>query len=513
MQETLAALPEYQRMKAIFSMHVDLCNKCMGEYTARNLEAAAALEQEFATGLTDSGKPSKAVLKTLLTLFDKQKLEFVSDLLRKSDALRLVMMFLISQNGITESDRQLLISHPSLALTDAEIQALTNLSMLGVRQSVAYDKSRIAVNPFAHSSRGGCRDNQFNHCRFIPACKNILGDFAAGSLDSTLFPYIEAPRGAPSTSVTAEVDSAPVLRNTKPSWATRKAAPPPTATAPAAPTFRTRGPKIILFVLGGISYSEIRSAYTVMNETSREVIIGSTDVLSPVEFLATLRMLHRTTPPSEQEIGSILEGYKRRSDSAPPPSSSSSSRRRGASGSGGSSSRPRKSSPDAASSGSRSESSRRRTSPESSSSRTRRGSPPSSSSSRRRDDRSPPRRGMVGAHSGASSASPLSSRSGSKADLYAEERRPSSSGRRSERSGMPSSSSAPSLSDRMGGLNVRDSRGQRSASSGQSRSGQSSSSRSGGRRIMERSASKEEEKKEEEGSSWSIASISKSFGW
>ena len=38
--------------------------------------------------------------------------------------------------------------------------------------------------------------------------------------------------------------------------------------------YRRNGPTVLVFVLGGMTYSEMRSAYEVMNQYKRDVIIG-----------------------------------------------------------------------------------------------------------------------------------------------------------------------------------------------------------------------------------------------
>ncbi len=51
------------------------------------------------------------------------------------------------------------------------------------------------------------------------------------------------------------------------------------------------GPRIIVFVLGGITFSEIRVAYELMIQTKREIILGSTSLLTPPNFIASLSSL------------------------------------------------------------------------------------------------------------------------------------------------------------------------------------------------------------------------------
>ena len=51
------------------------------------------------------------------------------------------------------------------------------------------------------------------------------------------------------------------------------------------------GPRKIVFVAGGLCYSEIRAAEEVMSTSDREVILGSTNFLNPTEYIENLRSL------------------------------------------------------------------------------------------------------------------------------------------------------------------------------------------------------------------------------
>lgn len=58
------------------------------------------------------------------------------------------------------------------------------------------------------------------------------------------------------------------------------------------PIGRRNVPRIIIFIIGGITMSEMRCAYEVMSKNSNyDIILGSTHILTPKTFLNDVEML------------------------------------------------------------------------------------------------------------------------------------------------------------------------------------------------------------------------------
>ena len=68
------------------------------------------------------------------------------------------------------------------------------------------------------------------------------------------------------------------LRTTRPSWSKPKPVGGENGTSGTASAdsedWRKNGPRIVLFIAGGVTYSEIRGAYEVMKNYKRDVLIG-----------------------------------------------------------------------------------------------------------------------------------------------------------------------------------------------------------------------------------------------
>jgi hypothetical protein len=67
------------------------------------------------------------------------------------------------------------------------------------------------------------------------------------------------------------------LRTTRPSWSKPKPAGGENSTGQAvaeSEDWRKNGPRIVLFIAGGATFSEIRGAYEVMKNYKRDILIG-----------------------------------------------------------------------------------------------------------------------------------------------------------------------------------------------------------------------------------------------
>lgn len=110
--------------------------------------------------------------------------------------------------------------------------------------------------------------------RYIPYLHPIVTKFVQGSLDKREFPYIESP--------------------------------PPEATDKRGKTHTKRWrprareekdddrPLFIVFVLGGMTFSELRSIYTIADSQKVKLIIGGSNMLTAENFIRSLAKLTRT---------------------------------------------------------------------------------------------------------------------------------------------------------------------------------------------------------------------------
>tara|TARA_B100000780_G_scaffold18042_1_gene11787 strand:+ start:341 stop:1141 length:801 start_codon:yes stop_codon:yes gene_type:complete len=67
------------------------------------------------------------------------------------------------------------------------------------------------------------------------------------------------------------------------------------------PGFKFLGSRIIVCVFGGVTYSELRGLYDLMESTKREIIICATDIITPAYFLKELANMGHQSRESVDE--------------------------------------------------------------------------------------------------------------------------------------------------------------------------------------------------------------------
>ncbi|KAJ3123490.1 vacuolar sorting protein VPS33/slp1 [Nowakowskiella sp. JEL0407] len=323
MKDTLSALPQFQEMKSKFSVHINICQECKSLFERRKLSLVASVEQDMATGETAEGKEPKNIFMDLVSALDSK--DVIS-----TDKIRMLMIYITSQGGIQDVDRRRLLDLAKLSLEES--QAITNLNYFGVRLSAPekkkehgrytyygrkYDKKRAKVVD---------DDLPYDLSRFTPLLKLVVEDQINNKLDTNVFPWMKEPPaeellppGARSRNTSnqpgmlASMTGQPAiigggatsLRTTRATWAKKgKGGSGPNATSPTSPTaetnnasdqedLRKNGPRIVVFVLGGMTFSEMRTMYELQKKTRRECIIGSNHIFNSVQFVEALKELHK----------------------------------------------------------------------------------------------------------------------------------------------------------------------------------------------------------------------------
>ncbi|GLB41838.1 putative STXBP unc-18 SEC1 family protein [Lyophyllum shimeji] len=271
MKEMLASLPQYQEQREKFSLHLNMAQECMAIFERDKLPLVANVEQNCATGLTAEGKTPKHLVEEMVPLLDSREVV-------NMNKVRIVALYIQHRDGVPDEDRRRLYQHARLTL--AEQDAVNALLHMGVRITrTASDrdtKKKIKQKSFI--------DDEYELSRYKPLLKSVIEEHVAGKLDNSIFPYAkEAPSAAPlAPSLKSPPPQATSLRSQKPSW---HRAPRPGATAVE---MRQR---LIVFIAGGATYSELRECYQLSSALNKDIYIGSTHLVTPRHFVDDLKAL------------------------------------------------------------------------------------------------------------------------------------------------------------------------------------------------------------------------------
>lgn len=169
-------------------------------------------------------------------------------------------------------------------IPEAECAKLYNLQYLG--QSVENPKGGKG----GKKSKRRTRPYEYDLSRWTPILKDIVEDATTGKLSLTDYPCV---RGAPDISPTAGAgaDEPVVSARSRGGWAGWKKK----GTAgggggggakAAEPASSDSQGRVIVFIAGTLSYSEMRVAYEVSAERGWDVVVGSHAVAAPEAFMS-----------------------------------------------------------------------------------------------------------------------------------------------------------------------------------------------------------------------------------
>mmetsp|Transcript_31953 Transcript_31953/g.39177 ORF Transcript_31953/g.39177 Transcript_31953/m.39177 type:complete len:620 (+) Transcript_31953:147-2006(+) len=272
MGAAMKALPEYQEIMSKMSQHMHLAHQCMNKFTKFNLNELAELEQTLATGTTEEGtNPS-------LSELIEQVLEFMPKI-KQISRIRLLAILIVSQKGISDEDRTKLFEKADLE--DYQEKILNNLTHLGVETTQKAQTTSLTTFFTGKKLVASGRTNQeseYAGCRYVPPLKANIEDIIGDRLSFDEYPSV--------------VPMPPGKTSTASSIRTRSVRPQTRAKSVGKKTKTFQGPRVIVFIAGGMCYSELRSGYECMGGSGeREVIMGSTAFVNPSNFVEDLASL------------------------------------------------------------------------------------------------------------------------------------------------------------------------------------------------------------------------------
>ncbi|KAL5571957.1 hypothetical protein UlMin_021554 [Ulmus minor] len=302
LQKMVQALPQYTEQVEKISLHVEIAGKINKIIRELGLRELGQLEQDLVFG----DAAAKDVINFLRT---KQNTT-------PENKLRLLMIFSSVYPEKFEGDKASKLMQLA-KLSPEDMKVVNNMRVLGGSSKKKTSSSGFSLkfdnqkkNQAARKDRTG-EEETWQLFRFYPMLEELIENMCKGELSKTEYTSLNEPsttvhegskRNAQSSSAQTNQSTAPHSMRSRrtANWARTRLSDDGDSTDSslknASTDLKKLGKRIFIFIIGGATRSELRVCHKLTTKFRREVILGSSSIDDPPQYITKLKLL------SEREV-------------------------------------------------------------------------------------------------------------------------------------------------------------------------------------------------------------------
>ncbi|EEF51007.1 SNARE-interacting protein KEULE [Ricinus communis] len=292
LQKMVQALPQYSEQIDKLSLHVEIAGKVNRIIRELGLRDIGQLEQDLVFG----DKGTTDVIRFLNT----------NEGATRENKLRLLMILAAIYPEKFDGEKGLNLMKLA-KLPEDDMNAVNNMRLIGSLESKKGSAGAFSLKFDLHKKkraarkdRSGAEETTWQLSRFYPMIEELIEKLSKGELSKEEYPCMNDPSATfHGTSHPASVNQAPVVHS-------RRSRPAATWARPrnsddgyssdsilrhASSDFRRMGRRIFVFIVGGATRSELRVCHKLTSKLQREVVLGSSSLDDPPQFITKLKLL------------------------------------------------------------------------------------------------------------------------------------------------------------------------------------------------------------------------------
>jgi syntaxin-binding protein 1 len=292
LQKMVQALPQYSEQIDKLSLHVDIAGKINRIIKDTGLKELGQLEQDLVFG--DAG--TKDVINFLRTKLDATN----------ENKLRLLMIYAACYPEKFESDK--ITKLMELArLPPEDMNAVNNMRLL--EGSSDTKKSSIGAQLLkfdVHKKHAARKDRKgeevmWQLSRFYPMIEELVEKLSKGELPKNDYPCMNDPsptfhgNSRAASNQTNPISAPHSMRQRRATWARPRGSDDGYSSDSilrhASSDFKKLGQRIFVFIVGGATRSELRVCHKLTAKLKREIVLGSSSLDDPPQFITKLKLM------------------------------------------------------------------------------------------------------------------------------------------------------------------------------------------------------------------------------